>query len=208
MLVALVCYRISANYGHVPSCVVFWEGCASISAAGRHPPAVFLFKGGFLPAATVIALYWWLMGSWLRALGETVRASTTLRALGIIGAGFLMLYTTYLGSDGDVYRLMRRYGVTVYFAFTALAQILVARSILRLGTTGLQGLARAQLGLCVILLLLGLAVTFIKPWLTEPKLLENSVEWVFAALMQTNFLLTYPAWRTTQVSASLSARGT
>ena len=65
LLVGLVSYWISLRSGHIPACNVFWDGCVSISAAGRQPPAVFLFKGGFLPAATVIALYWWLMGSWL-----------------------------------------------------------------------------------------------------------------------------------------------
>lgn len=205
MLVALICYWLSVRHGHVPSCIVFWDGCVSISAAGRHPPAVFLFKGGFLPAATLIALYWWLVGSWLQALGDTGLASNSMRTIGIIGALFLMLYTTYLGSSGDFYRLMRRYGVTVYFAFTVLAQILLARSMLRLGARQLTALARAKLALCLTLLLLGLAVTFIKPWLADPKALQNAVEWAFALLMQVNFLLTYPAWRATQVSTTLIA---
>jgi len=205
MLVALSCYWISIRYGTAPGCLVFWDGCVSISAAGRYPPAVFLFKGGMLPAATVIALYWWLTGSWLLALGETVAAGRTVRIVGIIGAMFLMLYTTYLGSDGDFYRLMRRYGVSVYFAFTALAQILVARSLLRCPARSVKTIARAQLGLCAALLLLGLAVAFVKPFLAEPDRLENAVEWVFAALMQTNFLLSYLAWRATQVTTALFA---
>ncbi len=61
------------------------------------------------------------------------------------------------------------------------------------------------MGLCVTLLLLGLAVTFVKPWLKDPNVLENSVEWTFALLMQINFLLTYLAWRATGVSTSLFA---
>ena len=203
LLVGLLSYWISIRAGVVPSCVVFWDGCVSVSAAGRSPPAVFLFKGGFLPAATIIGLYWWLMGSWLKALGDTSRAVNTLRVVGMIGALFLVLYTTYLGSSGDFYRLMRRYGVTVYFAFTVLAQILVARSLLRLRIPPLTAVARVKLSLCVALLLLGLAVTFIKPFLAQPKLLENSVEWTFALLMQSNFLFTYPAWRATGVSTTL-----
>lgn len=204
LLVGLVSYWISLRSGHIPACNVFWDGCVSISAAGRQPPAVFLFKGGFLPAATIIALYWWLMGSWLKALGETEAAINTLRIIGIIGALFLMLYTTYLGSSGDFYRLMRRYGVTVYFAFTVLAQVLVARSLFRLEIRPVLTIARIKLALCVSLLLLGLALTFIKPFLDNPKPLENSVEWLFALLMQSNFLLTYPAWRATGVTATLS----
>ena len=207
LLVGVLCYWISVHYGLVPSCVVFWDGCVSVSAAGRSPPAVFLFKGGFLPAATIIAHYWWLMGSWLLALGDTPKAVHAIRAIGIVGALFLMLYTTYLGSSGDLYRLMRRYGVTVYFAFTVLAQILAARSLLRLAIPRVVSIARTQLGLCVGLLVLGLAVTFGKPFLAQPKVLENSVEWTFALLMQSNFLLTYPAWRTSGVSTTLFVSG-
>ena len=207
LLVGVLCYWISVRYGLVPSCVVFWDGCVSISAAGRSPPAVFLFKGGFLPAATIIALYWWITGSWLIALGASPAAANTVRAIGIVGALFLMLYTTYLGSSGDFYRLMRRYGVTVYFAFTVLAQILAARSLLRLAIPQVVPIARTQLGLCVALLALGLAVTFGKPFLIQPKVLENSVEWTFALLMQSNFLLTYAAWRTSGVSTTLFVSG-
>ncbi len=138
LLVATGCYWLSVRAGSVPSCVVFWDGCTSISAAGRYPPAVFLFKGGFLPAATVIALYWWLVGSWLQALGEAATARNSLRVIGITGALFLMLYTAYLGSSGDFYRLMRSYGVTVYFAFTVLAQLLLVRSMLRVGRRRLR----------------------------------------------------------------------
>ena len=49
--------------------------------------------------------------------------------LGLISGLALILYATFLGSEGDGYRFMRRFGTTIYFGFTYLAQVLFAARI-------------------------------------------------------------------------------
>ena len=44
-IAAIISYFLSAAYGHVPWCVVFWESCSSISAAGAQTPGVFRLQG-------------------------------------------------------------------------------------------------------------------------------------------------------------------
>ena len=46
-----VCFLVSVFEGHIDLCFPYWEGCSSISRAGRHGTAYFLFKGGMMPAA-------------------------------------------------------------------------------------------------------------------------------------------------------------
>lgn len=56
--------------------------------------------------------------------GKDGRASV-MAVLGIIGAVFLVLYVTALGNEGEWYSWQRRYGVTLYFGGTSLAQLLL-----------------------------------------------------------------------------------
>ena len=64
--------------------------------------------------------------AWDRAIAFRPDRVATLAGLGVTGALFMVLYVVFLGTDGTAYEFMRRYGVTVYFSFTALAQLLLA----------------------------------------------------------------------------------
>jgi hypothetical protein len=46
-----VCYVIAVKYGVLPACIPYVDGCTSISATGRYPPASFLFRAIELPVA-------------------------------------------------------------------------------------------------------------------------------------------------------------
>src|SRR5690606_12733891 len=61
-------WLVAASYGLVEWCNPYLDSCKSISATGRHPPASYLFRATMLPAAAVLALYWWCNYSWLRWL--------------------------------------------------------------------------------------------------------------------------------------------
>lgn len=196
-----VCYALSVAAGHVPYCNPYWDGCASISAAGRQPPAVFLFKAVMLPHALALAAYWYLACTWLRIHGSEPLTRWVILTVGVIGALFLMLYVTYLGHSGDFYRLMRRYGITIFFAFTVLAGLLHTRALWqgRRDWPELSGPIKAQLGLCGVLLLLGLLSIPARNWLGKDRS-ENALEWVFALLMQGLFLIGALIWRRSRFS--------
>lgn len=199
------CYALSVAAGTVPYCNPYWDGCASISAAGRQPPAVFLFKAVMLPHALALAAYWYLAAAWLSFHGARPASRWIILGVGVIGALFLALYVTYLGHSGDFYRLMRRYGITIFFAFTVLAGLLHTRVLWqrRREWPELSGLIKAQLTLCGVLLLLGLASIPARNWLGKDRS-ENALEWIFALLMQGLFLIGALIWRRSRFSLRAS----
>lgn len=204
LAVAVISYVISVYAGKVPSCIVFFEGCTSISAAGRNEPAVYFFKGTVLPMSMLVLAYWWLAGRWLDDLRGLPAGGRTVQWLGLIATGFFIVYATLLGSDGPAYKLMRRYGVVLYFAFTALAQLYLARGVLRAAPERLGGIARTQIALCAALLALGLGVTLPELAVEVPNHIENIVEWNFAVVMNANIALTWLAWRRTGLNVGVA----
>ena len=120
--------------------------------------------------------------------------------LGIAGALFMALYTVFLGHKGEVYNLLRRFGVTLNLGFTLLAQLLVVWRLHRLRVK--DGCApcpawilRAKTGLVTVLLLLGLGSIPVSNFIADKDPVENAIEWVFCLLMSGFYLLTAVAWR-------------
>lgn len=203
-----ITYAISAGTGQVPTCFPFLEGCTSISGAARRDPSIHLFRAVMLPTASVMVAYWILVRHWLGQLGEHGRSRDWITGLGIVGALFLILYVVFLGTDGRAYELMRRYGVTVYFAFTALAQLLLSARLRRLPVAAQRGigsgLVKAKVGFGAAMLLLGLVNIPAKNFFPEWPV-DNMAAWNFALLMHGYFGLTALAWRRTayRISAVL-----
>lgn len=193
----LITYWISASIGEVPTCIPFFEGCTSISGAARRDPSIHVFRAMMLPTATVIGIYWLLVRAWLGHLGDAGRSRDWIVGLGLIGALFLVLYVVFLGTDGRAYELMRRYGVIVYFAFTALAELVLAARLHRLPPEAkLQvgpGLVLVKVGFCAAMLVLGLLNTPAANFFPELPL-DNVIAWNFALLMHGYFGLTAIAW--------------
>ncbi|HRP86031.1 MAG TPA: hypothetical protein PLS34_00745 [Gammaproteobacteria bacterium] len=193
----LITYTVSASQGQVPTCFPFLEGCTSISGAARRDPSIHIFRAMMLPTATLIGGYWLLVRAWLGHLGETGRARDWITVLGLVGALFMVLYVVFLGTDGRAYELMRRYGVTVYFSFTALAQLVLAARLNRLPGEGQvrvgHGVIHAKKAFGATMLLLGLANIPLANYFPELQI-DNSIAWNFALLMHGYFGLTAIAW--------------
>ncbi len=195
--VVIACYLLSISLGQVEVCFPFFDGCLSISAAARQDPAIHLFRAVMLPSSTLIAGYWLLVRAWLGQLGERGRGPDWIAALGVIGALFLVLYAVFLGTDGTAYDLMRRYGVTVYFSFTALAQLVLVSRLHRLPQSARVRLGRGVVGWKIAcgaaMLGLGLVSIPAQHYFGAWKV-ENVVEWNFALVMQGYFAFTALAW--------------
>lgn len=177
------CYAIAVGQGHLPLCVPYLQGCTSISATGRYGAAYFLFKGGILPTATLLAAFWWLAGAWLRTVGDT--AATRRRwmlGLGLTGAVFLAIYAVALGHKGEVYNLMRRFGVTVYFGTSYLAALLLVDRAWQCADVPPR-LRRALLAVVTVLLVLGLGSIPVSNFVADKDPVENAIEWVFTLLL-------------------------
>lgn len=207
---ANVAVEISQHLGLVPACNVYLQGCTSISAAGRREPAIFLFRGTLIPLAVLLALFWHITRLWLEALGE--RSRLRLRAMefsGLVSALFLILYVVHLGSEGETYRLMRRYGVSVFFAFSFLAQVLTSGSLWMRARAGAPvpspRLCTALVAWCALVLACGLASLPFAEWALDRSAANNIVEWNLAGLMMGWFILVQFAWWQTRVRVSVSA---
>lgn len=193
----LITYKVSSSLGQVPECFPFLDGCTSISGAARRDPSIHIFRAMVLPTATVIAFYWLLVRAWLGHLGDRGRARSWIPALGVIGAVFLVLYVVFLGTDGRVYEFLRRYGITVYFAFNALAQLILAARLQKLPPQVRQEVGKYVIGLKaafgICMLLLGLANIPAANFFPQLPL-DNAIAWNFALLMHGYFGLTAIAW--------------
>lgn len=201
---------LSQNLGLVPECNVYLQGCTSISAAGRYEPVIFLFRALIIPTAVLMMLFWRLSCCWLAELGERSRTRlAVMETIGYIAGVFLILYATFLGSEGDGYRLMRRYGVTVFFAFTYLAQLLatgVLYARLRAGYTDVAPwLVRTMVALCAVMLLGGLASIPAAEWALDRSAANNIIEWNLSGVLMGWFLLAWLAWRQTDFRVRFSA---
>jgi len=207
-----VSYLIGIRAGVLPACIPYIEGCTSISATGRYPPASFLFKSVMMPEAIFMAVYWLFSVAWLRSLSRTAgrsgKVGTSIAVFGVAGAFFLIVYVTFLGTQGPVYDFMRRFGVYLYFLFTVIAQLILVSKVLSvssgLNIPGVVRITKYQLGVALIPFALGILNLVLKAVLEDADPAENIIEWIFALLMQSYFLLSYFSWRATGYDASFS----
>lgn len=195
---ANVAYLISATAELVPWCFPYVEGCTSVSRAARSGIANPVFRGIMLPFAVVLVLYWWLTAEWLRGFApERPTLRRTMLAFGCGAAVFLVLYATFLGVEGEFYQWMRRYGITVHFSCTVLAQFLLAR-VLVTDTRLPAWLRRSKLALCAAMLGLGLASIPLQHFVQDRTAALNAIEWSYSVLMLAFYPLTGEAWRLTR----------
>jgi len=189
---------VSFLRGEVTSLVPHLDGSVSVSKACRKEPAVHLFRALVLPSAPLLALTWWLAAGWLRARALAgPRLARALLLLGLAGALFLVLYATYLGTDGATYRLMRRYGVYVFFAGTSLAQLLLtvalsrARARLSTLTPGLLRVFRTS----IVFQLAAGPLNIVAGRIIDRERVADALEWWFALAMGVVLVALAVLWR-------------
>jgi hypothetical protein len=213
LVATLLAWRLSIAHGIVPDCNPFLDGCTSISRSARHGLANILFRALLLPAAVLQALVWLLCPAWLRSLADgPERALRWLPALGALAGVFLVLYGSFLGTEGEAYRWMRRYGIVLYFGFTCIGMLVVADQMHRRlhGEVFNRRISRALLALCAALPLLGLVHVLLPlAWgrgEAAKDAIENITEWWGGAIFTAFFLVLAWAWRGTAFGMRLRLR--
>lgn len=213
LLATAIAFQLSVQRGLVPDCNPFVDGCTSISRAARHELPNILFRALLLPAAALQAACWMLCPGWARTLGAAGgRLVRALPALGLAAAGFLVLYGSFLGTEGEGYRWMRRYGVVFYFGLTAIGMLVVADVLHRAlrATPGRRAIGRVLLALCAALPLLGLVHVLMPlalPGAMARDALQNVTEWWAGAIFTAFFFALAWAWRSSGFAATLQAAG-
>lgn len=194
-----ITYLLSASYGQVDWCIPYIHSCTSISATGREPPAYFVFKGLMIPAAVLLALYWLLSAAWLKTLGcQRHHWRKILVALGLIASTGLVFYTVALGWIDPVYRLQRHIGVSTFFGFSLLAQLLVTwllESTPAVKTGLATGLRRLKIAIGTVFVtgLASVVIGFVSPDLYRRS--DDAFAWSLTLLLCIHTLLTADLWR-------------
>ena len=211
---ALIAFALALHEGLVPACNPFIEGCVSISRAARHGTANHVFRALVLPAAVLQALAWLLQAQALSlTAGRALRGSAiALAALGVAAGVALVLYGSFLGTEGPIYRVLRRYGTVVYFGGTCLAMLVLGRALQRLHALGALALPhaheRALLALFAAIVLLGLGNAFAGLWAGAAlqDRIENATEWWGSLGLTLAFVVLTDLWRRWDLRAQLSLR--
>jgi len=178
-------YALNVLVGAIEGCNPYWDGCFSVSRAVRSGPGLWLFKAMALPNAAL------MIAAWLRLPSPVT--GPALRALGVLGALFFLVYAAALGTDGDFYRWMRRYGVVFYFGFTGLSQLLVAGR-LRTATAWLPRPAMSRRFYWAVLVAtwsVGVTSALKRRLVDDPAVvdrLQNVLEWAFALGLSMGFV--------------------
>ena len=197
---ALLALWLAVRAGWAPACNPFIDGCVSISRAARHDLPNHLFRALMLPAATLQGLVWLLAARWLRAgLGSTAPLRA-LAPLGLAAAAALVLYVSFLGTEGPIYRGLRQYGTVVYFGFTCLCLLLTGDAMMRLAASRRVLLPRALPAaftvLAGLLVALGLVNALVAALFGEPLKgrIENVTEWWGALVFVLGFAALAVVW--------------
>lgn len=188
---AHVALWLSIRDGWIEACVPYLDGCTSISRAARHGLGNHLFRLMVLPCAALLGLHWWLSARWLG------RGQRALVWLGAVAAGALAVYATFLGTDGEAYRVLRRYGVVCFFGFVYLAQLGFLRG-LRAAAGAHRRLFTAMATVCALMLMLGVGNVVAGALVVDEGLkdrIENVLEWHLGWLLAAWYLLHAGLWR-------------
>jgi hypothetical protein len=193
-------------------CNPFVQDCISISRMAKAGLANQVFRAGVLPGAALQLLTWMMAVHALAAAGLPRRQAKLMSRLGIAAAAMLVVYGSFLGSDGAAYQWLRHWGTATYFSGTYFAMLLFARSAERLHRS--DGLAVPRLHLvllqilllfitCVCLVHAAVLVSGAKSWVHR---LENLTEWWSALAMTLVFLTIADLWRRWGVRADVRAQ--
>ena len=211
---ALIAFALAVSAGLVAPCNPFVDGCISISRAARHGLPNQLFRALVLPAAVLQALAWLLQA---RALSFTARAATrrsaaALAVLGVAAGIALVLYGSFLGTEGQAYRWLRRYGTVVYFGGTCLAMLILGRALQRLHALDALHFPRLHermlLALFAAIVLLGLGNSLAGLWADAAlqDRIENATEWWGSLGLTLAFVTVADLWRRWDLRGELSLR--
>jgi hypothetical protein len=200
LVATVLAASLSMQQGLVPACNPFWDGCTSISRAARYELPNILFRALMLPAATLQALVWVAVARWLIQCGAAGRGVAWIAPLGVVAGIALVVYGSFLGTEGPVYRWLRQYGTVVYFGFTCLNLLLTGNAVQALVRVRRlfmpRWLERAMVALASTLVLLGVGNAIVAAAFGEPLKgrVENVTEWWGALIFVLGFCAIAAMW--------------
>tara|TARA_B100001248_G_scaffold262722_1_gene261586 strand:- start:24615 stop:25112 length:498 start_codon:yes stop_codon:yes gene_type:complete len=146
------------------------------------------------PTAVIQIFVWLLSKKWLQKINVKQNSGRLLPYIGFAAGIFLCLYITFLGTEGDIYRLLRKYGISLYYGLTYIAQLILHYN---LEPYKKYRLPKIMLSLCLALLPMGLASLYFSATFVDPlkDIAENIAEWNMTFLIMLWFLFLAMIWR-------------
>jgi hypothetical protein len=186
-------------------CNPFVDDCVSISRMARHGLPNHVFRMLVIPGAVLQGLTWIVTAWALAGAGMPRRRAWALGLLGIGAAAALVVYASFLGTDGDTYRWLRRRGTIGYFAGTWVSMVIVLLASWRLHAAGRLALPRVPawtlgaLLLFVAIIGIGHGVGSLR----GSDTLENLTEWWAALGLTATFVALAAMWRRWDLGVSI-----
>ena len=202
LLTIHLCFAVSVWQGIFEPCNPYWSDCESISRAGRHGLAYFLFKGGMIPVCLLLGFFWQLNRAWLQSLGSDARS---LPALGWTASFALLVYTLSLGHSGDAFYLLRRFGVVFFLGLSFIAFVRLSAALLHTRLRDSARLLRQSLGFILGVALFSLVLD---AWLgSDYDRLENAFEWWLILLLTLQLFWIARLWQRSDFRLTATVAG-
>jgi len=189
IIVANLAFAINVQQG-LEACIPYWDGCLSVSRGLRSGPGLVLFKVLALPSAVLMWWAWSVVGARQWPPGAAVAGLRRVVWLGKLGSVFFLVYVLWLGTDGEIYRWLRRYGVVFYFGLTGLAHLMLLAQWARHGAPKPAG-KRVYFGVVLLMWAAGIGSAIKRKLIDDPQFLdrvENALEWHFALYLSLCFV--------------------
>lgn len=195
-----ISYLISAWHAQVEWCFPYIDSCTSISNAGRKVPAQLVFKPLMAVTAVLMLAYWLLLSDWLEKMG--VKKAYTIRSfrwLGGFAAIALIVYSTTLGTHEEYLRVLRRAGITLFFACSAFGHLWLVNVLHReKASLGPLPWLACQTRISYLLVLMGALSGLLSGLVPETyRHVDDAIEWSFALPMIMQFWVSGQMWRST-----------
>jgi hypothetical protein len=193
-------------------CNPFIDDCVSISRMARHGLANQLFRALVLPGAVLQSLTWLAAARALATAGLGRRDVFLLALLGVCSGVALVTYGSFLGSEGEVYRWLRRWGTLIYYGGTYLAMLVFMRASQRLHAAHRlampRGHGRVLLALLAFVAVISLCHVFasLSPFTALENRIENITEWWGSLALTLAFVAIASLWRRWGLVETISLR--
>ena len=188
----IISYILSIKLNLVPSCIPNFEGCSSISRAGRYPPVKYFFKPMMYLYAVSLLLYWFYFFQVLKKFNIKKNYIFWLALFSVL---FLCLYVLFLG-ESKIYSFFKRIGIYVYILFTVVSQYLISNLLIKnkkkINKYFYFIYCRTNFYLTFFLLISGIILLPILIVKIEnfPEI-KNIISWNYFFLIQLYFLISY-----------------
>ncbi|NML47896.1 hypothetical protein HHL11_29370 [Ramlibacter sp. G-1-2-2] len=190
-------------------CNPFYDDCVSISRMAKYGAPNEMFRVFVLPGAVLQALTWLAATRAFATAGLPRRERSLLAVVGLLAGCALVVYASFLGTDGAAYAWLRKNGTLLYFGGTYVAMLLFVRGLQRLEARELLVVPPSRHRLLVGLLLFITGICLVHGFASLLNLhdlvvrIQNLTEWWGSLALTFAFGTIASLWRGWELALNL-----